>query len=80
MNIKLIAERINKNYDSDNSISRSKSCNKDFYSERNINEILEKEKKKNNIKRYLIDKSHYENLDNNEIKGILFVNYYIINT
>jgi len=70
MNIKLIAEGINKNYDSDISISRSKSCNKDNYSYRHIDEQLDKERNKANNKRFLIEKTRYENLDtNNEIKG-----------
>lgn len=70
MNIKLIAERINKNYDSDNSISRSKSCNKDYFSYRHIDEQLEKERNKHNKKRFLIEKTRYDNVDtNNEVKG-----------
>lgn len=70
MNIKLIAERINKNYDSDNSGSRSKSCNKDYLSYRHIDEQLDRERNKNNNKRFLIEKTRYDNVDtNNEVKG-----------
>lgn len=76
MNIKLIAERINKNYDSDNSISRSKSCNKDYISYRHIDEQLDKERNKANNKRFLIEKTRYENLDtNNEVKGRNYYKY-----
>ena len=70
MNIKLIAERINKNYDSDNSICRSKSCNKDYVSYRHIDEQLEKERNKQNNKRFLIEKTRYDNVEtNNDVKG-----------
>lgn len=71
MNIKFIAERINKNYDSDFSMNRSKSCTKDNFSYcNNIDEQLQKETANLNKKRYLIDKKRYELLENEESLGV----------
>ncbi len=66
MNIKSIAEKMNKNYDSDNSIGRSKSCNKEIISNKNKEEDNIKEKSKKSNNRFLIEKIRYENLENDD--------------
>ena len=70
MNKNLNSKIINKNYDTDNSIGRSKSCDQDYISYNHLDEQLDKERKKIINKRFLLEKTRYANVDtNNEVKG-----------
>ena len=72
MNIKLIAERINKHYDSDLTNSRSRSCNREYQSlyPHNQNNLKTDKLLSNtlNKNRYLIEKQENENTDS-QIQG-----------